>query len=293
MPASHTIHRSAEPNGRAHLDAAPLIELRDLSCGYGETPVLHRVDLRIAEGQLTGIVGPSGAGKTTLLRAILGQVRIHHGQVRVTGETVRGRPPRGVGYVPQLETIDWNFPVTVEEVVLMGRAADSGPWPWPSRADRCAMADLLDRLGILPYARRQIRDLSGGQQQRVFLARALMRSPRLLLLDEPTTGVDIKTRHDILHLLRELHQSGVTILLTTHDLNAVATHLPHVVCLNHSVVAQGSPSEVFTPDLLSRTYGAEMLVVREGGLILVAERLTAEAEPDLDLAEPVGLHSLR
>lgn len=293
MPVSHTSHSVPEQNGHARLDAAPLIEIHDLTCGYGGTPVLHRVNLRIAEGQFSGIVGPSGAGKTTLLRSILGQVRIHRGDVRVTSETVRGRPPKGVGYVPQLETIDWNFPVTVEEVVLMGRAADSGPWPWPSRADRRAMAELLDRLGILPYARRQIRDLSGGQQQRVFLARALMRSPRLLLLDEPTTGVDIKTRHDILHLLRELHQSDVTILLTTHDLNAVATHLPHVVCLNHTVIAQGSPGEVFTPDLLSRTYNAEMLVVREGSLILVAERLTAEGEPDLAQPQPVGLHSLR
>jgi ABC-type Mn2+/Zn2+ transport system ATPase subunit len=278
MLATNDSHR----NGQVHADRAPLIELRDVSCGYDGTTILHRVNLGISEGQLTGIVGPSGSGKTTLLRAILGQVRMHQGEVRVMGQTVRGRPPAAVGYVPQLETIDWNFPVTVEEVVLMGRAATSGPWPWPSRADRRAMAELLDRLGMLPYARRQIRDLSGGQQQRVFLARALMRSPRLLLLDEPTTGVDIKTRHDVLHLLRELNGSGITVLMTTHDLNAVATHLPDVVCLNHTVVAQGPPSEVFTPELLSRTYGAEMLVVRQGGLILVAERLTAEGDPNAE-----------
>jgi zinc/manganese transport system ATP-binding protein len=270
MPGAH--------NGHVHPERGPVIELRDVTCGYNGTPILHRINLSIAAGQLTGIVGPSGAGKSTLLRAVLGQLRLHHGAVSVIGEPVRGRPPAGVGYVPQLETIDWNFPVTVEEVVLMGRAATSGIWPWPSRADRRAMSELLDRLGILPYAHRQIRDLSGGQQQRVFLARALMRSPRLLLLDEPTTGVDIKTRHDVLHLLRELHESGVTIMLTTHDLNAVATHLPHVVCLNHTVVAQGKPSEVFTPEILSRTYGAEMLVVRDGSLILVADRLTAEGD---------------
>ncbi len=281
-------------NGHVHLERAPLIELRDVTCGYNGTPVLHRINLAIPEGQLTGIVGPSGAGKSSLLRAILGQLRLHQGVVRVMGEPVRGRPPAGVGYVPQLETIDWNFPVTVEEVVLMGRAATSGIWPWPSRADRRAMSELLDRLGILAYARRQIRDLSGGQQQRVFLARALMRSPRLLLLDEPTTGVDIKTRHDVLHLLRELNDSGVTIMLTTHDLNAVATHLPHVVCLNHTVIAQGQPSEIFTPELLSRTYGAEMLVVREGSLILVAERLTAEGDATDDeiLAPPPAALSL-
>ncbi|HXF83419.1 MAG TPA: metal ABC transporter ATP-binding protein [bacterium] len=272
------LHRPG--SGAAALQGSPpLLEMRGVTCGYGPTPVLHDINLSIAEGQLAGIVGPSGAGKSTLLRAILGQVEMHRGVISVMGEPVRGRPPGAIGYVPQLETIDWNFPVTVEEVVLMGRAASSGPWPWPSRADRHAMSELLDRLGMLPFARRQIRDLSGGQQQRVFLARALMRNPRLLLLDEPTTGVDIKTRHEVLHLLRELHQSGVTILLTTHDLNAVATHLPHVICLNHTVIAQGPPTEVFRDETLSRTYGAEMVVVRRGSLVLVADRLTSEGEP--------------
>lgn len=255
---------------------APLIELDHVTCGYERTPVLEDVNLTIHEGQLVGLVGPSGAGKTTLLRVVLGQVPVQQGTVRVAGNRVRDRSPRGIGYVPQLETINWNFPVTVEETVLMGRATSSGPWPWASRADRDAMAGILDRLGLKAYARRHIRDLSGGQQQRVFLARALLRSPRLLLLDEPTTGVDIKTRHDILHLLNELNRSGVTIVLTTHDLNAVATHLPHVVCLNRGVVAQGSPSDVFTSATLGRTYGAEMVVMRHDNLIVVTDRLSAE-----------------
>jgi zinc/manganese transport system ATP-binding protein/zinc transport system ATP-binding protein len=279
MPAHLHHHEKAHaPHDLVTVCNDPLIELRGVTCGYGGTPILRDVDLAIPAGQLAGIVGPSGSGKTTLLRALLGQVRLAAGEVWVQGERVRGRPPTAVGYVPQLETIDWNFPVTVEEVVLMGRAAAPRFWPWPSREDRRAAYELLDRLGILTFARRQIRDLSGGQQQRAFLARALMRNPQLLLLDEPTTGVDIKTRHDVLHLLRELHESGVTILLTTHDLNAVATHLPHVVCLNHTVIAEGPPGETFTADLLSRTYGSEMLVIRDGGLILVADRLTAEGD---------------
>jgi zinc/manganese transport system ATP-binding protein/zinc transport system ATP-binding protein len=129
----------------------------------------------------------------------------------------------------------------------------------------------MRRLGIDDLARRHIRQLSGGQQQRVFLARALVSEPRLLLLDEPTSGVDIKTRDEVLHLLDELNHQGITVVMTTHELNAVAAHLPWVVCVNRRIIAQGPPSEVFTPEILARTYGAEMPVVRYQGLTLVAE----------------------
>lgn len=250
----------------------PVIEIEGLTCGYRGEPVLHDVHARIAGGQLVGLVGPSGAGKTTLLRALLGQVPRVAGRVRVLGREVRpGAPPSGVAYVPQLESVDWNFPVTVEEVVLMGRAMRMRPWPWPSRDDRRLMHRILDRLGIAALARRHIRELSGGQQQRVFLARALISEPQVLLLDEPTSGVDVKTRDEVLHLLGDLNRDGVTIVLTTHELNAVAAHLPWVLCINGRVIAQGDPDEVFTPEVLRRTYGAEMQVVRQDGLLLVAD----------------------
>ena len=254
-----------------------LVELDDLACGYDGRPVLERISLRLYRGQFAGIVGPSGSGKTTLLRAILGQAEVYGGAVRFLdagGGPSSGRPRR-VGYVPQLETIDWTFPVTVEQVVLMGLAAESGPFPWARREDRRRLGELLDRLGIADCAGRHIRDLSGGQQQRTFLARALIRSPELLLLDEPTSGADIKTRHEILHLLADLNAGGITVLLTTHDLNSVAAHLPWIICLNQRVVAQGRPDDVFTPEILGRTYGAEMVVVRQGDLILVSDKLAA------------------
>lgn len=250
------------------------IELSGVSCGYGADDVIRDVALRVPAGQFVGLIGPSGAGKTTLLRAMLGLALRVGGMVKVGGETVSpDRPPEGVGYVPQVETVDWNFPATVQDVVMMGRVRRMGPLPWPSREDRRMAAQTLDRLGIGGLERRHIRDLSGGQQQRIFLARALIGEPRILILDEPTASVDVKTRDDILHLLVELNRTGITIVMTTHELNAVAAHLPWVVCVNRGIIGQGPPSRVFTAPILSRTFGAEMRVVRdvETGGILVAE----------------------
>jgi zinc/manganese transport system ATP-binding protein len=251
----------------------PIVALENVSCGYGRTVVLRDVTLALPAGTFTGLVGPSGAGKTTLLRLLMGQVAPTRGRVLVDGVALaRGTLPAGIGYVPQLETVDWNFPVTVEQVVLMGRIRSMGWQPWPSREDRAALAALLERLGLRHLARNHIRELSGGQQQRVFLARALISNPRLLLLDEPTSGVDIKTRNDVLALLHELNRQGISIMLTTHDLNAVAATLPHIVCMNGSIVAYGRPDKVFTPQVLSETYRAPLDVLRHEGQLVVLER---------------------
>lgn len=253
---------------------AHLIEFDRVTCAYDGPPVVRDVSLRVPPGQFVGLIGPSGAGKTTLLRAALGLVPQVRGDVTVAGRAVRpGRPPEVVGYVPQVETVDWHFPVTVENVVLMGLIPQMGPWPWPSKADRRAVGAVLERLGIGGLGGRHIRDLSGGQQQRTFLARALIGRPRLLMLDEPTASIDVKTRDDILHLLVGLNAEGITILMTTHELNTVAAHLPWVACVNGAVIAQGPPTTVFTNAILSRTFDTEMRVVRdpETGSMLVAE----------------------
>ncbi|MEA2546388.1 MAG: zinc/manganese transport system ATP-binding protein [Chloroflexota bacterium] len=250
---------------------SPLVRFSGVSCGYDRGAVLRGIDLTIDAGAFVGIVGPSGAGKTTLLRAIVGAVPRIEGSLTFDGRPVRRGGTPGVGWVPQLETVDWNFPATVGEVVLMGRWSDR-PWQaWASREDRAAVDRLLDRLGIGGLRGRHIRELSGGQQQRVFLARALIGDPRLLLLDEPTSGVDLKTRDDILHLLADLNGDGVTILITTHELNTVAAHLPWVVCVNGSIVAEGDPDVIFTSEILGRTYGADLRVVRQDGIVLVAD----------------------
>jgi len=249
----------------------PIVELKHASAGYESSLALEDVSLSLPAGQFVGVLGPSGSGKTTLLRVLLGAVPLRSGEVLIDGRSMSGRGRVPAGYVPQLQTVDWNFPVTVEEVVLMGRAMNSGYLPWARQEDRERMFQILRRLGIERFAKRHIRALSGGQQQRVFLARALMRDSKLLLLDEPTTGVDIATRDDVLHLLGELNQDGVTIIITTHELNAVAAHLPYVICLTRRLIADGPPEPASTPEILGRTYNAEMNVVIHEGMRLVAE----------------------
>jgi zinc/manganese transport system ATP-binding protein/zinc transport system ATP-binding protein len=244
--------------------------LESITCGYRRQPVFRDVSLTLHAGQLAGVVGPTGSGKTTLLKALLGLIRPWHGEVRVFGAPVTRATRARIGYVPQLETLDWQFPVTAEQVVLMGAYRGMSWLPWCRASERWAAFQLMEQLGIGECIGQHIRALSGGQQQRVFLARALLGMPQLLILDEPTVGVDLKTQHDILHLLEDLREQGITIVLTTHDLNAVAAHLPWLICFNRGVIAQGPPDLVFTPEILRATYASEMLVLRQHGYLLVA-----------------------
>ncbi len=253
----------------------PLLEVRNLACGYQTQPVFTRVNLTLYPGQLSGLVGPSGSGKSTLIKAILGLVHLWAGEIWFRGQRLKpGVPPPKVGYVPQVETVDWTFPVTAEEVVMMGRYQQQKIWPWPSRRDRAKARELLSRVGIEHVARQPIGELSGGQQQRVFLARALVGEPEIVLLDEPTSSSDLHVQHELLHLLADLNQQGLTILLSTHDLNSVATHLPWVVCFNQGLIAQGQPMDVFTPAILERTFGGEMVVFHQEDRILISSGMT-------------------
>jgi ABC-type Mn2+/Zn2+ transport system ATPase subunit len=248
-----------------------LIRFEKATCRYGTEPVLVNIDLELGEGDFVGVVGPSGSGKTTLLRAIAGVVR------PIAGRVVRDRSA-AVGYVPQVEAVNWYFPVTVREAVLMSRF-DGRFLPWSSKDDLREADEILDRLGMADLGARHIRELSGGQQQRVFVARAMLRRPKILLMDEPTSGVDVRTRHDVMHLIHELHHDGLAIVLTTHDLNGIAAHLPRLVCLNREVIAVGRPQDVITPDVLERTYGAPLEVLQHGGMPVVVERYPEAEEP--------------
>ncbi len=243
--------------------AAELVRLDGVTCAYGADPVLVDVDLALTTDQFSGVVGPSGSGKTTLLRVLLGTVR------PVAGSIER-RPGIRVGYVPQVDAVDWSFPVTVAECVLMSRSTRR-LLPWATPAEKADVTAVLERLGIAELAGRHIRELSGGQQQRMFIARALLRRPELILLDEPTSGVDVKTRHEVLHLLGDLNSDGLSIVLTTHDLNGIAAHLPRIVCLNRRVIGDGAPHDVLTPEVLEQTYGASMQVLEHGGMPVVVD----------------------
>jgi ABC-type Mn2+/Zn2+ transport system ATPase subunit len=240
-----------------------LIGVRDVTFGYGGAPVLREVSYDVEPGEFTGIVGPSGSGKTSLLRVLLGTVTPQHG-------TVTRAPGLAVSYVPQLETVNWNFPVTVAECVLMSRASRR-LMPWATAQEKADVASVLERLGISDLGARHIRELSGGQQQRMFIARALVRRPALLLMDEPTSGVDVATRHEVLHLLDDLNRDGLAIVLTTHDLNGMAAHLPNLVALHQRVIAAGSPAEVIVPDVLEQTFGARMEVLQHLGMPVVVD----------------------
>jgi ABC-type Mn2+/Zn2+ transport system ATPase subunit len=239
-----------------------LVRLAGVSCRYGSEPVLLDVDLSLNERQFVGVVGPSGSGKTTLLKVVMGTVAHHAG-------TVHRRTGLRMAYVPQVETVNWSFPITVAECVLMARPGRRVPWA--SRHERAEVARVLDRLGLDGLGSRHIRELSGGQQQRVFIARALLRGPDLLLMDEPTTGVDVRLRHEVLHLLDDLNAAGLAIVLTTHDLNGIAAHLPRLVCLNRSVIGAGRPQDVLTPKVLEQTYGTTMEVLEHGGMPVIVD----------------------
>ncbi|MCW9033615.1 MAG: metal ABC transporter ATP-binding protein [Rhodospirillales bacterium] len=249
-----------------------MIELRDVTAGYRLNPVFAHLSLKAHEGSFTGIVGPTGAGKTTLLRAILGLIPTTAGEVLVGGTPLSQTRPGLIGYVPQAGTTDSYFPTTVKQIILMGLAGVRRLTPWASRQENTKAEELAEKLGITPCLNHHISDISGGQQQRAFLARALIADPQVLVLDEPTAGVDLKTQNHILRMLAELNREGVTVIMTTHDLNAIAVHLPRVMCFNKGIKAEGAPSEVFTDDILRETFGEELMVLKQEHRIFITGR---------------------
>lgn len=246
------------------------LETHDLTVAYHKKPVIYGVDVAVPAGKLVGVIGPNGAGKSTLIKAILGLLPLTGGWVKVFGETYR-RAAKRVGYVPQRESVDWDFPVNVMDVVLMGRYGKLGLLRRPGKEDREVARQCLERVKMLPYAHRQISNLSGGQQQRVFLARALAQDSDLYLMDEPFAGVDAATEAAIIDVLHELRDRGKTLLVVHHDLPTAERYFDMLLLLNMRVVAFGPTKEVFNFELLQKTYGGRLTILSE-----VAEALPRE-----------------
>jgi len=232
------------------------IQVENLTVDYNGKVALHGANLHLGAGAIAGLVGMNGSGKSTLFKAIMGFVAPSSGQVLINNLPIRRAQKQGlVAYIPQSEEVDWNFPVSVHDVVMMGRYGYMNFLRIPSKRDRQVVKDSLTKVQMWDYRDRQIGELSGGQKKRAFLARALAQQGTLMLLDEPFTGVDVKTEKAIIELLLELKAQGHTILISTHDLNSISTFCDQVVFINQTILAYGATQDIFTQENLARTFG--------------------------------------
>jgi len=242
------------------------ISVRDLTVSYGENVALRRVSFDIDAGGLVGIIGPNGAGKTTLMRAMLGLLPVDRGTVKIFGDEV-ARQRKWTAYVPQRNVIDWDFPISVSETVLLGTYPHLGLFRRPGRVEREWARECLAQVGMAEYADRQIGALSGGQQQRVFIARALAQRARLFFLDEPFVGIDATSESIIVDILHRLRDEGKTLLVVQHDLAKVHDYFDDVLLINKELVGYGPPQQVFTPDILATVFAAQMPLLRQLGVL--------------------------
>jgi manganese/zinc/iron transport system ATP- binding protein len=251
-----------------------VLDVHDVTVAYHRKPVLWDIDLTLDEPSLVGIIGPNGAGKSTLIKAILGLVPLASGSVSVLGQPI-DKQRRLIGYVPQRESVDWDFPVDVLDVVLMGTYGQLGWFRRPGARERQWARQCLDHVGLADLAHRQIGQLSGGQQQRTFLARALAQKADIYFMDEPMAGVDAATEQVIFNLLRELRAQGKTVLVVHHDLRTVPQYFERVVLLNMRLVATGPVDTTFTPENLNKTYGGRLPILDAAGEALRAKERSA------------------
>jgi ABC-type Mn2+/Zn2+ transport system ATPase subunit len=244
----------------------PVIQIKDLTVSYNSEPALNDVNMEVFRGEFVGILGPNGSGKTTLLRTILGLIKPAKGEVRLFGSPVDSKARRRMGYVHQKGSVDLTFPIKVFDAVMMGRYPLMGLFRLPSRSDRLTVDDALRAVDAWHLKDRPIGELSGGEVQRVWIARALVSKPEILLLDEPTTGLDVMSQGQIIDLIHHIHKErGLTILYVTHEVNNVSCYLDKVAYLKKSLYAYGHPNEVIKVETLRKVYTGEVEVIQEGG----------------------------
>ncbi len=240
----------------------PVLEIHDLTVSYDKKPVLWDVDLSIPSGKLVGIIGPNGAGKSTLIKAVMDLIPTNSGYIKLFDQSL-GEVRNRISYVPQRETVDWDFPASVLDVVIMGRYGKLGLFKRPRKADKEVAMECLRKVGMEQFSKRQISQLSGGQQQRVFLARALAQQADFYFMDEPFAGVDAATEKAIITLLREMADQDKTVVVVHHDLQSASNYFDWVILLNMRLVASGPIESVFTQELLQETYGGKLTLLSD------------------------------
>jgi len=260
---------------------APALAVRNLWSGYDGKPVLEAVNFQIDRGDMVGIIGPNGSGKSTLIKTVLGLIKPMRGEISILGNGAADREL--VGYTPQTELVDWDFPVSVADVALMGRYSRRGLFKRTTKEDREAADAALEQVKMHDLRDRLIGELSGGQRRRVLLARAMAHSPELLLLDEPMAGLDATAQHQLLDLLDELRDKGATVVLSTHDLSCVSSRCDKAACLNRKLIAFGKPSEVLNEQVLGDTFGTHLLMVHLDGQAYALQHHThTDGTPEVD-----------
>jgi len=243
-------------------ERAVIAELSDVWVRYDERWVLKAIHLQCFAGEILGIVGPNGGGKTTLLNVILGLIRPEKGTVRLFGRRPDKHSRLEVGYLPQISHAERTFPVTVLDVVLMGLYNRLGIIKRPGRGHKAAAMALLDQVNMLEHAQRPFGDLSGGQQQRVNIARALASEPKLLVLDEPSTGIDSVAQEDFYELLAQIRdKQGISAVMVSHDIGVITSHADRVACLNREIHYHGEPDYCFSPELQQKIFGKDLKVM--------------------------------
>ena len=250
-----------------------IIDARGLRASYGENVAIDDLTFQVRPGRVHGLIGMNGSGKSTLFKSLMGLVKIDAGSVEIDGKSTTAARKAGlIAYAPQNEEIDWDFPVSVREVVLMGRYGHMGLARRAKPEDHAAVEDALERTELTEFADRQIGQLSGGQRKRAFVARGLAQGAEILLLDEPFAGVDKRSEGTITTLLRELSAEGRTVVVSTHDLIAVPALCDEVALINRKILAHGMPDQILVPELLAEAFGG---FVPQEALGAVPERKAA------------------
>ncbi len=250
-----------------HQEDQPILDVRHLNVRYNGRMALENITFHLHAGERVAVVGPNGAGKSTLFKVVSGVLQPSSGDV-----TIFGSQPGGhvcIAYIPQRSQVDWNFPVSVADVVMMGRSAKLGPLNWPRKRDWDFVRHALETVEISDLASRQISQLSGGQQQRMFIARALAQEAELMLMDEPLTGLDTPSQEGLLDLLDTLRRQNVTVMVATHDLDQAATHFDRIMLLNHRIIAFGEPKTALQTNNLVRAYGGRLRTTEDGNIVAV------------------------